>query len=39
MLVALGNLSSQQSKATEKTNDATLWLLNYSDSKPNAIIQ
>ena len=39
ILVALGNLSYQQSKAAEKTYDATLWLLNYTDSNPEATIQ
>ena len=38
MLVAIGTLSSQQSMAAEKTYDETLWLLNYSNSNPNATI-
>ena len=38
MIVALGNLSSQQSKATEQAYYAILWLLNYANSKPNATI-
>ena len=38
MLVALGTLSSQQSKSTEQTYDATLWILNYANSNPNATI-
>ena len=38
MIVALGALSAQQSKATKQTYDATLWLLNYVDSNPDATI-
>ena len=38
MLVALGKLSSQQYKATKQTYDATMWLLNYANSNPNATI-
>ena len=38
MLVALGILSSEQSKATKKTYDTILWLLNYANSNPNATI-
>ena len=39
ILVALGTLSSQQSKATEQNYYATLWLLNYADSDSNTTIQ
>ena len=38
MLLALGTLSSQQSKSTKQTYDATLWLLNYANSNPDATI-
>ena len=38
-LVALGTLSSQQSKATEQTYNSNLWLLNYYDSNPNTTIR
>jgi hypothetical protein len=39
MLVALGSIAATQAKATNKTYDEVLWLLNYADSNPNAIIQ
>ena len=39
MLVALGTISSQQSKATEQTYNASLWILNYANSNPNATIR
>ena len=39
MLVTLGTLSSQQSKATEQTYNATLYILNYADSNPNATVR
>ena len=39
ILVALGTLSYQQSKATAHTYDATLWLLNYADSNLNTTIR
>ena len=39
MLVALGNLSSQQSKVTKQTYDATLCLLNYADYNPDTTIR
>ena len=38
ILVALCTLSYQQYKATERTYDVTLWLLNYTDSKPDTTI-
>ena len=39
MLVAIGTIASQQSKATQATHDATVWLLNYEASHPNATFQ
>ena len=39
MLAALGSISAQQAKGTEKTYADTLWLLNYSAMHPNATIQ
>ena len=39
MLVAIGAIASQQSKATQGTRDATVWLLNYVASHPNATIR
>ena len=39
MTVSLGTLSSQKSKATKQTYDATLWILNYTDSNPNTTIR
>ena len=38
MLTALGSIAAQQSKGTEKTYAATLWLLNYAATHPNAKI-
>ena len=38
MLVAIGAIASQQSKATQATRDATVRLLNYVASHPNATI-
>ena len=39
MIVAISAIASQQSKATQTTRDATVWLLNYSVSHPNATIR
>ena len=39
MLVALGTIASTQSKATTKTYDEVVWLLNYAHSNPNAVIR
>ena len=39
ILVAIGAIASQQSKATQATRDATVWLLNYAASHPNATIR
>ena len=39
ILVAIGAIASQQSKATQATHDATVWLLNYAASHPNATIR
>jgi hypothetical protein len=39
MLVALGDLSSDQSRATAKTWDDIVWLLNYAHTHPNAEIR
>ena len=39
MLVAIGAIASQQSKATQATRDATVWLLIYAASHPNATIR
>jgi hypothetical protein len=39
MLVALGSISATQSKATAKTLDETVWLLNYAHAHPNATIR
>ena len=39
MLAALGSISAQQAKGTDKTCADTLWLLNYSATHPNAAIQ
>ena len=36
LLVALGDLASVQTKATEETMDNLVWLLNYVASNPNA---
>ena len=38
MLVALGSIAASQAKATEKTNDEVIWLLNYTASNPDAAI-
>ena len=38
MLVAIGVIASQKSKSTQTTRDATVWLLNYAVSHPNATI-
>jgi hypothetical protein len=38
MLVALGNLSSDQTGATASTADDIVWLLNYAHTHPNAMI-
>ena len=39
MLVALGDLSSQQTKYTAKTYDKVIWSLNYTATHPDAIIR
>ena len=39
MLVALGDLSSQQAKATAKTYDKFIWFLNYATTHPGATIR
>ena len=39
MLTTLGTLSSQQSKATEKTYTNVRWFLNYAATHPNAKIR
>ena len=39
ILVALGDLSSQQAKSTAKTYDKVIWFLNYAATHPDAIIQ
>ena len=39
MLTALGSISAQQSKGTEKTYAENLWLLNYAATQPNAKIR
>ena len=39
MLVAIGAITSQKSKATQTTRDATVWLLNYAAFHPNSNIQ
>ena len=38
MLIAIGTIASQQSKATQKTRDATVWILNYAASHHNTTI-
>ena len=38
MIVALGSITSQKSKATKKTYEETLWLFNYAASHPDATI-
>ena len=35
MLVAIGAIASQQSKETQATRDATVWILNYAASHPD----
>jgi hypothetical protein len=39
MLVALGNLSSDQTRATSKTWDGIVWLLNYAHTHPDVTIR
>ena len=39
MLVALSDIAATQSKATEKTYDDVVWLLNYAASHPTAVVQ
>ena len=39
MLTALGSISAQQAKGTEKTYAGTLWLLNYAATHPNTTIR
>ena len=39
ILTALGSISAQQAKGTEKTYADTLWLLNYAATHPNATIK
>ena len=39
MLTALGSISAQQSKGTEKKYADTLWLLNYAATHPKAKIR
>ena len=39
MLVALGSIAASQAKATSKTYNATVWLLNYAVSNPDAVIR
>ena len=39
MLVAIGTIASQQSKSTQATRYATVWLLNYAASHPNSTIR
>jgi hypothetical protein len=39
MLVALGDLSSDQTRATAKTWDDIVWLLNYAHTHPGAAIR
>ena len=39
ILFSIGALASQQSKATQATRDATVWLLNYAASHPTATIR
>jgi hypothetical protein len=38
MLVALGSIAAAQAKATYSTYEATVWLLNYAASHPDATI-
>ena len=39
MLVALGNLTSNQSNATEKTYDNIVWLINDAASHPTEVVR
>ena len=39
MLTALGSITVQQSKGTDKTYANTLWLLNYAATHPNVKIR
>ena len=39
MLAALGSISMQQVKGTEKTYANTIWLLNYAATHPNSKIR
>ena len=39
MLVSIGAIDYQKSKATQTTRDTTIWILNYAASHPNAIIR
>ena len=39
MLNALGSISAQQEKGTDKTYSDTLWLLNYTATHPNTTIR
>ena len=39
MLAALGSISAQQAKGTDKTYADTLWLLNYAATHPNSTIR
>jgi hypothetical protein len=39
MLVALGDLSSDQTRVTSKTWDDIVWLLNYANTHPHATIR
>jgi hypothetical protein len=39
MLVALGNLSSNQRRITSKTWENIVWLLNYAHTHPNAVVR
>jgi hypothetical protein len=39
MLIALGSIAATQSRATSKTYDATVWLLNYASSHPDDVIR
>ena len=39
MLVALGDLASEQAQPKEETWDKTVWILNYAATHPDAEIQ
>ena len=39
MLVAVGAIATNQAKGTQKTHEATVWLLNYAASHPHATIR